>query len=45
MTEKQEQEIKNYIHKYAIKHHITDEEAKEHVMCKLFQKYKENSHE
>ena len=35
MSTEQEQEIKDYIQKYAEKHHITVDEAKEHLMCKL----------
>lgn len=35
MTGEEELKIKDYIRKYAIKHGITYEEAKEHAMCQM----------
>ncbi len=39
MTAEQEAKIKEYVAKYANKHKLTFEEAKEHVMCKLYSEY------
>lgn len=40
LTDAQVQEINDYIRKYAKKHNITEEQAKEHLMVKLFKKWK-----
>lgn len=45
MTKEQKQEVKNYIRKYAKKHKITEEQAKEHLMVKLYEKWKEDNSE
>ena len=37
--------IKNYIRKYAKKHGISFEDAKEHAICKLTELYLEEGHE
>lgn len=34
MSSDEEVQLKNYIQKYADKHHISFEEAAEHAMCK-----------
>ena len=36
---KTKKDILDYVAKYAKKHHITEEEAKEHIMCILYSKY------
>ena len=33
------EKINDYIKKYSIKHHITEEEAKEHIMVKITEEY------
>ena len=46
MTEKIEKEINDYIKKYAIKHNVSKEEAKEHAIVKITEKYfKERKHD
>lgn len=37
-----ENEIRDYIKKYAIKHNVSEDEAKEHIMCKIISKYYED---
>lgn len=39
MTKLIETEIDKYIEKYATKHHISIEEAKQHIMVKLAEEY------
>lgn len=39
MEELTQNQIKDYIKKYATKHHITEEEAKEHLMVKLIEAF------
>lgn len=34
-----ENEIQDFIQKYATKNHISEEEAKEHIMCKIIDEY------
>lgn len=34
-----EAKINDYIQKYAIQHHISEEEAREHIMCKIVDEY------
>lgn len=43
ITEQQKKEVLDYIHKYAVKHGITEEEAKNHLMVKAYENWKADS--
>lgn len=42
MSSEIENQIREYIRKYANKHHVSFEEAKEHAICKLIEEYYSN---